>query len=100
MELEVGDPIVGRGPIGAGVAPADAGAEELADRVTAVSTVCTSSALEFDGDGLMRRREASIAFVAVALFVYFAFSTSNFLGAFTSCMAALSTYMWSSSTSG
>ena len=27
-------------------------------------------------------------------------TTSNFLGAFTSCMAALSTYMWSSSTSG
>mmetsp|Transcript_6771 Transcript_6771/g.28513 ORF Transcript_6771/g.28513 Transcript_6771/m.28513 type:complete len:200 (+) Transcript_6771:1962-2561(+) len=27
-------------------------------------------------------------------------TTSNFLGALTSCMAALSTYMWSSSTSG
>ena len=26
--------------------------------------------------------------------------TSNFFGALTSCMAALSTYMWSSSTSG
>ena len=27
-------------------------------------------------------------------------TTSNFLGARTSCMAALSTYMWSSATSG
>jgi simple sugar transport system permease protein len=31
-------------------------------------------------DLIARRREASIAFVAVALFVYFAVSTSNFLG--------------------